>query len=261
MNLDTRNNTLIVVCSEVVIPEEFFYISIFLTVFSFFLIVALFIFVGVEGRRAKAWLSSAERTWITALDFIGGMPGVDSVFEPYEEFFGKSQEELEKLRRENKENRRYSTPYISLPSEEERAMMERLHQRSRSNFEHVRTCRSSLEEEADFYLKVLNHPQLYYQNLPSAAPTRKDSLVMGAVRRRLSLSSGSGDSGSVESVSMTPPIISASSRSSLTPPTPSNKRVNRVNFALRSSSIDDGFLKRPALPLRKKPSVIHEENI
>ena len=249
-----KNSTFLYYCEQDVTPNEYFFASISVAGLALGLLIALMIFVAIEGIKTKKFLQTPERTWITALDMIGGIGGVDALFESYEEVLGKNKEDLEKLRKENIENRRYSTPYLHQISEEQKQIRESINQRSKSNFERVRVDRSE-EEEADFYLRVLNYPQLLYETQHSptqvARKERSDSVV-SSIRRKFSLSSISGSgSGSVENVSVaTTPASTRTFRfSSIDEGT-----IKRSRF----SSIDEGVNKRIFTQKRKKPSVIHE---
>ena len=168
------NSTLVFYCEQDATPLEYFLASLIVVGISLLFTIVFMIFVAVESYRTKKNIQKLERTWITALDFIGGIGGVDSVFESYENFFGKSYEQLKKLRNENIENRRYSQPMMSQISEEDKAIFkEQLNTRSKSNFEKVRLKRSSSEEEADFYLKVMNYPQIFHEHYPKT-PRQSD---------------------------------------------------------------------------------------
>ena len=179
MSQISDNSTLIFYCERDATPLEYFLASLIVTGISLLLLIGFMIFVAVESVRTKKHIEQLEnekleRTWITALDFIGGIGGVDSVFESYEHFFGKSYDQLEKLRQENIEHRRYSQPMVSQISEGDKAIFkEHINTRSRSNFEKVRLKRSSSEEEADFYLKVMNYPQIFHEHFPKDAKPRR----------------------------------------------------------------------------------------
>ena len=249
-----KNSTFLYYCEQDVTPNEYFFASLSVTGVSLVLLIALLVFVAVEGMKAKMFLQRQQRTWITALDMIGGIGGVDALFESYEEVLGKNKEDLEKLRKENVENRRYSTPYLLQLSEEERKIHQSISQRSKSNLERIRMDRSE-EEEADFYLRVLNYPQLLYETQNSPTPKDRSDSVVSVIRRKFSLSSISG-SGSGENVSVaTSPIPVRTARFSSIDEGGNRRSPVRTS---RVSSLDEGVSKRIFIQNRKKPSVIHE---
>ena len=259
-NMSLSNNStlspFVYYCSEILLPPEYFLTSILITSISFLFVVSLLIFVAVKARKVKRDLVVRGRTWITALDFIGGIGGVDSVFESYENFLGKNRQELEKIRRDNIEHRRHSEPgWVTGPSD----VMTEVHnknirdQRSRSNMERIRLVRSDSDEEAEFYLRVLQYPDLLVEHNKAAEDKqrqeRSGSLV-SILKRRLSLASTETESGSVgESCHSSPSHLSRVT----TPP--------GVSRTLRSSSLDQGLTKRSEMYRKnKKPSVIQEIN-
>ena len=252
-NMSLSNNStlspFVYYCSEILLPPEYFLTSILITSISFLLVVSLLIFVAVRARKVKRDLASTERTWITALDFIGGIGGVDSVFESYEHFLGKNRQELENIRRDNIEHRRHSEPgWVTGPSDDRAPG-----QRSRSNMERIRLVRSDSEEEAEFYLRVLQYPDLLVEHNKAAVDKqrqeRSGSLV-SILKRRLSLASTETESaGAGESGQSSPSQLSRVT----TPP--------GVSRTLRSSSVDPGLTKRSEVYRKnKKPSVIQEIN-
>ena len=220
-----------------------------------FLLICLSIFVAYEGFKAKRSMEKQERTWITNIDFIGGMPGVHGVFESYEEVLGINSDELMKLRKENIENRRFSTPYISQISKEDKAMYESINTRSKSNFEKARFKKTSEEEEAEFYLKVLNYPHLFYEHLPPKQQSRDRSGSMSSFIGRFSLSSGSAGSSSPSIAS--PGLVNTRPERRGTVATCNNQLKQRtLDIDTRSNSV--GHINLAHMNRRKKPSVIHE---
>ena len=100
-----KNSTFLYYCERDVTPNEYFFASLSVAGLALVLLIGIMVFVAIEGIKTKKILQTPERTWITALDMIGGIGGVDALFESYEEVLGKNKEDLEKLRKENVENR------------------------------------------------------------------------------------------------------------------------------------------------------------
>ena len=255
-NMSQSNSTLspfVYYCSEILLPPEYFLTSVLVTGISFLLVISLLILVAVKARKVKRDLAATERTWITALDFIGGIGGVDSVFESYENFLGKNRDELVQIRRDNIEHRRHSEPGWVIPGpsdvETETRNTRAPGQRSRSNMERIRRVRSDSDEEAEFYLRVLQYPDLFVEHNKAAVDRgrqeRSGSLV-SILKRRLSLAS-------TESGSVGESCHSSPSRGSVT----TSPGVSRTS---RSSSVDEGVTKKNMLYTKKikKPSIIHE---
>ena len=257
-NMSQSNSTLspfVYYCSEILLPPEYFLSSVVITAISFLLVISLLIFVAVKARKVKRDLAATERTWITALDFIGGIGGVDSVFESYEKFLGKNRDELVQIRRDNIEHRRHSEPgWVTGPSdvETETRNTRGPGQRSRSNMERIRRVRSDSDEEAEFYLRVLQYPDLLVEHNKAAIEKgrqeRSGSLVSILKRRRSMASTESGSL--VES--------SHSSPSHVTRGSVMKSPGTGVSRSLRSSSVDEGVTRKSMLYKKKKPSVIHE---
>ena len=256
-------------CSEVVLPPEYFLTSILITGSSLLLVLSLLAFVAVKAKKVK--VDATKRTWITALDFIGGIGGVDSIFEPYENFLGKNREELEKIRQDNPEQRRHSEPgWQSQPSGSASAELgvsrAAQHcagdQRSRSNMERVRLVRSDSDEEAEFYLRVLQYPSLLAEHsrasIDQGRQERSGSLVSTLKRRMSVTSTESGDSPGTQSESCpVTPSMSRVSRSPVTSTLVMSHDAQHIR-TLRSSRVDEGVTKRNMMYRRKKPSVIQE---
>ena len=259
-------------CSEILLPPEYFLTSIIITVTAFISVITLLIFVAVKAKQAKKDLAATKRTWITALDFIGGIGGVDSVFESYETFLGKNRDELEKIRRDNIENRRYSEPGLVTESSDaetgtRKVRAQEQSQRSRSNIERIRRVRTDSDEEAEFYLRVLQYPDLLLEHnkavVEEKARQERSGSLVSILKRRLSssesLSVGENSPNSpsqvssLGSVTPSPRVI----RGSVTP----SPGVSRI---MRSSSLDvsdEGVTRRsPLYVKKKKPSVIQELN-
>ena len=249
------NSTLVENCMQY-LPEEYFIMSLSVIAVLSFFVFLLFLTTALLALRTRKSLFRKERTWITALDFIGGIGGVDSIFESYETFLGKNRSQLEELNREHSEiRRRFTSPYINLSRNQKNSG-----NRSNSNFETTRrrTLKEEEEEEARFCIEILHNPRKYYQNLPQRRESEgKVNLMMS----RFSVTSLSAED---STVTPPPPTKTPEPRqSSSHSPSPVPRRKFIKN---RSGSLDAGKVgttggspvNRITKLARKKPSVIHE---
>ena len=245
------NSTLVENCLKSYLPDEYFIMSLSVMAVLTFFVFLLSVTTALLALRTRKSLFRKERTWITALDFIGGIGGVDSIFESYETFLGKNQEEL---RREHSDiRRRFSSPYIR--REQLRRKQKSSGKRSNSNFETTRrrTLKEEEEDEANICIEILHNPSIIknYQNLPQ--PTRRDSDgILNLMMRRLSVTSLSA-----EVVTPATPPTPTRSQSSSRPPSPAPTRKFIKN---RSGSLEglQSPVNRIKTLARKKHSVIHE---
>ena len=258
---DRLNTTLVENCLQY-LPEEYFIMSLSVIAALSFLVFLLSVTTALLALRRRKSLFRKERTWITALDFIGGIGGVDSIFESYETFLGKNRSQLEELRREHSEiRRRFSSPYIR--RDHLRGNQRESGKRSNSNFETTRrrTLKEVEEEDAKFCIEILHNPEKYYQNLPQPARRESDGIV-NLVMRRFSVTSVSAES--LTPPPPPPPARNPDSRQCRPPsPIPTRKFIKK-----RSGSLDAGQARmrtsggspvnRITTLARKKPSVIPE---
>lgn len=265
--MDNRlNSTLVKICMQSYLPEEYFIMSLSVIALLSFSVFSLSVTAALLALRTRKSLFRKERTWITALDFIGGIGGVESIFESYDTFLGKNRSQLEELRREHSETRRrFSSPYIRRDQLQRKP---RSSGRSNSNFEteRRRTLKEEEEEEARRCIEILHNPRKFYENLPQPARRESDGIV-NLVKRRLSVSSLSAEVAGL--ATPPPPARSHHSRQSNSrPPSPAPTRKFIKN---RSGSLEGGRLgpggpggpggspgSRITSPARKKHSVIHE---
>ena len=139
------------------LPDDYFIMSLSVIAILSFSVFMLSVLTALSALRTRKSLFRKDRTWITALDFIGGIGGVDSIFESYETFLGKNRSQMEELRREHSEiRRRFSSPYIRRDHEKSK----RSGKRSNSNFETTRrrTLKEEEAEEANFCIEILHDP-------------------------------------------------------------------------------------------------------
>ena len=224
------NSTLIQNCMEV-LPNEYFIMSPSVMLVSTVLFLLLFLTTALIALQTRKSLLRRERTWITTLDFIGGIGGVDSIFESYDTFLGKDREEL---RREfSEERRRMSCPQFREDLRRQTSVGARS-----SSVMGTSERRPTLKEEEDEVVKIC---------------------IEMMVTKRSSVGSLSAET--IYGLHSTPPTPvkspNLSTGSSLSP-SPGHKRKFIKN---RPSSIEGlrtiGQTKRIA---RKKHSVIHEIN-
>ena len=251
------NSTLVENCLQY-LPEEYFIISLSVIAVLSFFVFLLSVTTALLALRTRKTLFRKERTWITALDFIGGIGGVDSIFESYETFLGKNRSQLEELRREHSDiRRRFTSPYIR---GDHLNWNQKNSGRSNSNFETTRrrTLKEEEEEEARFCIEILHNPRKYYQNLPQR---RESDGIVNQLMRRLSVTSLSAEG---LTVAPPPPTKTPDSRQSSShpqSPVPTRKFIKN-----RSGSLDAGKVgttggspvNRITTLARKKHSVIHE---
>ena len=226
-----------------------------------FCVFSLSVSTALLALRTRKSLFRKERTWITALDFIGGIGGVESIFESYDTFLGQNRSQLEELRREHSETRRrFSSPYIR--RDQLQRKQKSSGKRSNSNFETERRQTLKEEEEAvaEACIEILHDPRKYYQNLPRPASRESDGFV-NLVMRRLSVSSLSAEMAGLA----TPPPPARSSHSGQSPSRPPSPIPTRKFIKNRSGSLDGGRAGPGGSPgnrittlARKKHSVIHE---
>ena len=251
---DRINSTLVENCLQV-LPDEYFIMSLSVIGILTVLFLLLFLTTVLMALEAKRSLLRRERTWITALDFIGGIGGVDSIFESYDTFLGKNRSQLEELRRQNSESRRrFSSPFLR----KDHLLWKKIsdNKRSNSNFETARrrrTLKKAEEDEANFCIEILHNPSKYYQNLEAQQQVR------------LSMSSLSAETvhgwQSAPSTPVKSPEVLRKCSSMSTPlcPTPA---LRRKFIKFRSASVDAlqtaGQTDRVTTKARKKHSVIHE---
>ena len=256
---DRLNSTLIEICLQYYLPDEYFIMTLSVIAVLSFFVFSLSVTTALLALRTRKSLFRKERTWITALDFIGGIGGVDSIFESYETFLGRNRSQLEELRREHSETRR------RFSSKSEEIIREQFRQkRSESNLETTRrrTLKEEEEDAANIYIEILHNPGKYYQNLPQ--PTRRESDgIVTMLMRRLSVTSLSAE----VAPPVSPPTPARSPDSQLSSSRPTSPAPRRKFLKNRSDSLDGGGRTGPGgspvnritttLP-RKKHSVIHE---
>ena len=118
--------------------------------------------------------------------------------------------------------------------------------------------RSNSDEEASFMLKVLNYPEIFFENQPPPKE-RKDSLL-NQIKRKMSVSSNSTEAPSQPSPSPTPSSITTT-QEAYKPPKPfisqppslPHQRVRQ----LRAASVDGAqeVLRRSRPPVLRKLQV------
>ena len=200
------NNTENLNCHEPV-PYFWFSLSMSLIGITASLFLSLAVLTTVLARRKKMLLETPMRTWVMNLDLITG--GASNIYDSYEVFMDKTESEFRNFR--DSPSRSRSLVPLALPREEEIKSY-----RSMSNMETARNrlVRSNSDEEAMFMLKVMNYPQMYYENLPPPKE-RRDSLADQFKRKLGSISASSTES----SIPPTPPS-----------PTPPKRRQASVQF-------------------------------
>lgn len=186
------NNTENIYCTE---PAPYFWFSVSMSLIGLTtsLLASLAVFTTLLARRKKRLLETPKRTWVMNLDLITG--GTANIYDKYEVFMDKTESEFKHFK--DKSSRSKSLVPLSEPSEDKTRQF-----RSRSNMEtaRARLVRSDSDEEANFMLKVLNYPQIYYENLPPPK-ARRESVVDQFKRRLGSISASSTES----SIPPTPP--------------------------------------------------------
>ena len=215
------------------------------------LILLLGILTIVSALKKKRMMETPLRTWVMNLDLITG--GASNIYDQYEVFMDKTESEFRHFKDAN--NRSRSLVSLAPPRE-----IETIKSRSKSNMEtvHQRLERSNSDEEASFMLKVLNYPEIFYENQPPSKE-RKDSLL-NQIKRKMSVSSNSTEALRQPSPSPTPSSITTTqdtyrppnSFMSQPPPLP-HQRVRQ----LRAASVDGAqeVLRRSRPPVLRKLQV------
>ena len=180
-----NNTTDYIYCTE---PAPYFWFSVSMSMIGLTtsLLASLTVFTTLLARRKKKLLETPRRTWVMNLDLITG--GAENIYDKYEVFMEKTESEFKHFK--DKSSRSRSLVPLADPRNDKTRQS-----RSHSNMEtaRARLVRSDSDEEANFMLKVLNYPQIYYENLPPAK-ARRESVVDQFKRRLGSLSASSTES-------------------------------------------------------------------